>query len=67
MGVNLCRRDITVTELEKDMLFQEKWLRAHCRFEPCLFELAEEIINRGIQKLKDAGEDISKIAERAVS
>lgn len=57
----------TWTELEKDMLFQEKWLRAHCHFEPCLLELAEEIINQGMQKIKDAGEDISKIAERAAS
>jgi putative hydrolase of HD superfamily len=57
----------TWTELEKDMLFQEKWLCAHCRFEPCLLELAEEIINQGIQKVKDAGEDISKVAERAMS
>lgn len=57
----------TWTEPEKDMLFQEKWLRAHCRFEPCLLMFAEEIISQGIQKVKDAGEDVSKIAERAAS
>lgn len=57
----------TWTELERDMLFQEKWLRAHCRFEPCLLAFAEEIMSQGIQKVKDAGEDISKIAERAAS
>ncbi|MBX9621223.1 MAG: HD domain-containing protein [Alphaproteobacteria bacterium] len=57
----------TWTELEKDMLFQEKWLRSHCRFEPFLLELAEEIIGQGIQKIKDAGENISKIAERATA
>jgi putative hydrolase of HD superfamily len=57
----------TWAESEKEMLFQEKWVRAHCRFEPCLIEFVEEVITQGIQKLKEAGEDISKIAERAAS
>ena len=55
------------TELEKDMLFQEKWLRAHCRFDTNLLALAEEVLNQGAQKLEDAGEDISQIAQRAAA
>lgn len=56
----------TWTEPERDMLFQEKWLRAHCRFEPTLLALAEEILTQGVQKLEEAGEDVSLIAQRAV-
>ncbi|MBY0292650.1 MAG: HD domain-containing protein, partial [Alphaproteobacteria bacterium] len=55
------------TDIEKDMLFQEKWLRAHCRFDMTLFALAEEVLNQGVQKLEDAGEDVSQIAKRAAS
>ena len=57
----------TWTSQEKDMLFQEKWLRAHCRFEPTLLALAEEILSEGIQKLKEAGENVSFIAQQAAS
>ncbi|MBP6952275.1 MAG: HD domain-containing protein [Alphaproteobacteria bacterium] len=55
------------TEFEKDMLFQEKWLRAHCRFDMTLLALAEEVLSQGVQKLEDAGEDVSQIAHRAAS
>jgi putative hydrolase of HD superfamily len=52
---------------ERDMLFQEKWLIAHCRFEPNLLALAQEILNLGKQKLEDAGEDTTIIQARAAS
>jgi len=57
----------TWTGPERDMLFQEKWLRAHCRFDPSLLAFAEEVLNQGVQKLEEAGEDVSLIAERAAS
>jgi len=56
----------TWTEPERDMLFQEKWLRAHCRFEPSLLAFAEVVLQQGIDKLQMAGEDISIISQRAV-
>ncbi len=56
----------TWTEPERDMLFQDKWLRAHCRFDPSLLVFAEEVLNQGIQKLEEAGENTALIAHRAV-
>lgn len=56
----------TWTEPERDMLFQEQWLRVHCRFEPSLLALAEVVLQQGIDKLEMAGEDISVISQRAV-
>lgn len=55
----------TWIELEKDILFQEKWLRAHCRFDPTLLAVAEEVLQQGIDKLQIAGEDVDFIAKRA--
>ncbi len=55
----------TWMEIEKDMLFQEKWMKAHCRFDKTLLALAEEVLNQGIQKLEGEGEDIPIIARRA--
>jgi putative hydrolase of HD superfamily len=56
----------TWTEPERDMLFQEQWLRVHCRFEPTLLAFAELVLQKGIDKLERAGEDISVISQRAV-
>lgn len=56
----------TWTGPERDMFFQNKWLRDHCRFDPSLFEFAEEVLRLGVQKIKDAGEDVNLIAQRAV-
>lgn len=56
----------TWTEPERDMLFQEQWLRVHCRFEPSLLAFAELVLQQGIDKLEMAGEDISAISQRAV-
>lgn len=57
----------TWLDLEKDMIFQEKWLRPHCRFDPFILEFAEKILCQARQKIADAGEDIAQIAERAAS
>ena len=55
------------TEFEKDMLFQEKWLPAHCPFDMTSLPLADEVLTHGVQKPEDAGEDVSQIAHRAAS
>ncbi len=47
------------------MLFQEKWLLAHCRFEPNLLVFAKEILKLGVEKLEAAGENIALIQEQA--
>jgi putative hydrolases of HD superfamily len=57
----------TWIEIERDMLFQDKWMKAHCQFDPALLETAEKILQLGIEKLAAAGEDIESIARRATS
>lgn len=56
---------LTWTGPERDMLFQEKWLLAHCHYEPNLLVFAKEILNLGVKKLEDAGENVAFIQERA--
>lgn len=55
----------TWIEAERDMLFQDKWMKDHCKFDPVLMEFAEKIIQLGIEKLTTAGEDIDLIVQRA--
>lgn len=57
----------TWLELEKDMFFQDKWMKAHCQFEPLLSEVCEKILELGIDKLIEAKEDVKVIAQRASS
>ncbi|MBS0271489.1 MAG: HD domain-containing protein [Proteobacteria bacterium] len=57
----------TWTGPEREMLFQDKWLLTHCRFEPSLFVFAKEILGIGIKKLEAAGENVSFIQQRATS
>ncbi len=57
----------TWIEAERDMLFQDKWMKDHCKCDPVLLELAEKIIQLGIEKLIKAGEDVDIIAQRATA
>jgi putative hydrolases of HD superfamily len=52
---------------EMRMLFQQKWLRPFCNYDSFLSQLAEDILNSGIQKLKDAGIDIEKVRQEALA
>ncbi|EAS07776.1 hydrolase (HAD superfamily) (macronuclear) [Tetrahymena thermophila SB210] len=56
----------TWEQKEKEMLFQDRYLMKHCQFDPFLKQLAQKVIDDGIQKLKDAGEDVEKIKEEAI-
>lgn len=57
----------TWIEIERDMLFQDKWMRAHCQFDPVLLQTAEKVLQLGVEKLVAAGEDVELIARRATS
>lgn len=57
---------ITTWELrEKEMVFQDKYLMKYCEFDSFLKSFAEEVIKDAIQKLQDAGENLTRIRESA--
>lgn len=55
----------TWENIEKEILFEDKYLRKYCAFDSFLAAFAEKVIEDGVKKLEAAGEDIEKI-KRAV-
>ena len=55
----------TWEEREKRMLFQKKWLIRHCEFDSFLNALCLSVIAQGVEKLKNAGDNIAEIIQSA--
>jgi hypothetical protein len=46
---------------EKVFLFQHKYLMKYCEFDSFLKKIATKVIEEGIKKLKDGGENIEEL------
>ena len=56
----------TWEEREKRMLFQEKWLKRYCAWDPFLLSFCEAVLEAGIAKLRAGGENIARIQKEAL-
>ncbi len=55
----------TWEDREKRMLFQDKWLKQYCQFDPFLAAFCQSILDTGVRKLQMAGEDLERIKRDA--
>lgn len=55
----------TWEEQEKRMLFQNKWLKQYCDFDPFLQRVSQVIIDKCIEKLLQHNENVELIAKQA--
>lgn len=51
---------------EKEMMFQDKWLRKYCAFDSFLNAFANRVTEDSLNKLKAAGEDLEAIKKTAL-